>query len=751
MAAFDDPQKLNLGRVSTDAPVLRHTAAMRENPNQGLIDGLVGISRKLGNRAIKEQARKEFYEGQQRILTASLEGKQKEELQRVLDEQPWYMKVMGPGAVAEGAVEMASRVGAGRIFDTHAARLASGQDVEIDPDTYRTQVMDSINEQLTGDATVDSVFMPQLIDKGQRLIGTHLQKHLEHNAKSAQIASVTETDDALKAVNDFTQREQGFGTTFIEGTPREMMTEGQGMAYDRLVGTLDPTKRPKAIDADGWKKSKVALMTAALESGNTVLYQAAQESGLYGTLDAEERVKLDAARAKGKKVNDGNNTLQFLGQEADLQVRIFRAKTDTDIVGVYEQANSIAKQYDLAGLTRPEKFKDDAAIKDYVFKALGEKNSFEEREENKRQRLREAHLAHNLRLAEVAAEKAAAAGQARALSTAILTQAVGNNPHAPVWTTAGDGTRVLYQPTKQDRVNSYTEHKGMLLKLNPDDQKAALGKLGLKSIAELAYRYDIKDESVSGNVTQVLKANVGVPKMDANASKALGQIDSLIDAGGVAFAQAHAEDATVGSNIALYAKAMRQTGDKAIAWQRSFGRPDTGPVNVDASALNKALDKLDVVKDAGRYQSQARGVILAEAKAALAEGRAKDITDALTIGQSEWETGGDRIGGKVIPHVPRDMTLAARTGIRQPETLEAVVDYEAKRNLPAGVTKYEIDFDSSRNQHFVIPIDKDGNYRFNAAKPLSYRSIGNVVNSPDSPLLKKNQRKDSLIPKDSTL
>ena len=131
--------QLNLGRVGVGSAVARSNQQFVENTDT-VANALLKIGTTVAGLSIAETKRKQFYEGQSRILKASLDGSQKQELQKIVNEQPYFLSLLGPGAVAEGAVEMAGKVGAGRMFDEQASRLASGQDAEVDPETYKAGI-----------------------------------------------------------------------------------------------------------------------------------------------------------------------------------------------------------------------------------------------------------------------------------------------------------------------------------------------------------------------------------------------------------------------------------------------------------------------------------------------------------------------------------------------------------------------------------------------------------------------------------
>lgn len=739
MADMNNPTALSLGRVSTNAPVIRSTAAMLQ-PDTAVTDGLLSIGKQIAGGLVKNQLRKEFYAGQDQILQASLEGTQKETLQRIIEEQPYYMQLMGNGATADGAVEMASRVGAGKIFDSNVARLASGMDAEVDPDTYRKQVMEQIASQRTGNEEVDAVFMPQMITKGQSLIGTHLSKHLEFNARNAQLNSIDESNSALETLTGVIKAESGDPTAkFLEGTPDALMTPTTKVAYANVVNTFNPDTRPLNVDEKGWLTSKLALAIPSMESGNTAVYQALRESGMYGRLTAEDRVKADDARLKGKRVNDSNSALQFLGEEASLTTMVFKAKTYEDVQKVNQKAQEIARKYDLAGITRPDKFKDDAAIKEYSFSALREKNQFDEKMDNRRYTELVARRKEAADLAKIQMEKSLIAGQAQAFNSGIRTNALGNHPHAPVrMYDAETGQMVLREPTPTERMAAYNLDKSNLLQLSPEQRTAALAERGIRSMEELAYKFDVVDTAVQGNVTQTLRAVVGHPTMGAAAKDAIEGLRRLKAVGDPTYAMQYLKDTTVAQNYALFDANFSATNNAELAWSRSFGRIPSTPATLDLDKFNTALkssDVKDVIEKAGRFGPQAEAFIKAEATHALRTAVATDYEDAFTLGVQSYMANSEVVGDQQMLGVPPAQRIAARTGIRNPETLNAairkvIVDTKLPDRLPKGITGYQIDYNPVAKQHIVVPHNEDDKPLFNSAFPLNYQAVKDTLYKP---------------------
>lgn len=721
MATFENPNELKLGRVSTAAPVLRSTAPMPADPNKELIDSLVGIGKTISGAMIQEQKRKEFYEGQERILQASLEGRQQEELKKVLDEQPWYMQVMGPGAVAEGAIQMASKVGAGRMFDEHAARLATGQDDSVHPDEYRKQIMETIRSHRTGDANVDAVFMPQLIAKGQELIGSQVKRNLEHNVKSAQIASVQESNDAITGFRSVLG-----GQPFVAGVAPENMPEEQQIAYKRLKDSFDPSTKPTLLSDEGWATTKLAIAVAAISDGDTAVYQAIQETGMYNSLTGEQRAQLDAAKDKGHKENSRHMQMWMLNQEAALYEKVLTAKTDADVQDVLKTAQDIYSQYKAAGIEPPANLKDDAAIKQYVFSAIGNKVQYAESEARRM-----------ARASELSNKAAADAAEGKQLYTAIINNALADNPGADVFLQNLDGTSGYVQVTEQDRKAAFANVKNMLMGASEDERVAWFKKHGVDNFESLAYKLQVVDDARKTELTQLLRMTVGESSYkrtkDDKQGERIQRVMSIIDRLGNLPRAGIAEyvaDEELRKDLNTYLDHVAATNDYMGAWDATFGRDRTVRVDFNQNAIEDLLDKGDVksmIKESGMDSGVVRAYIKDAAIDNLRSRRAATEEDAVKQAFKKVQESSEVIGPVRVLGVPPEDRIAKRLGYTDQNLVSTLTDAYVRANLPEGSSGYHLDYDPRTRKHFVIPISKDGVYLVNSANPLNYSEVKKLV------------------------
>ncbi len=732
MADINTPTQLNLGRVSTAVSAVRSVAPMLTQENSA-VTGLLNIGKTIAGAAVKAQMKKEFYEGQDKILQASLAGTQKEELQNILEDQPYYMQILGAGATAEGAVEMASRVGAGKLFDTNLARLANGQDADIDPDTYRENVQAQIAAQRTGNEQVDSVFMPQMIVKGQGLIATHLTKHLEYNSRNAYMNSVNATVAGIEGLQSVVKAEsQDPKATFVEGTPPDLMLPATKAAYQRVVSDFDPASRPLNVDEAKWITSKIETAIPALKLGHTGVYQAIRDSGLYARMPAAERVKLDDAREQGKRENDSHNQMNFMGEEDKLFDMVFNATDTKDAFNVLRKASEVQGMYIKAGITPPDNFKDDTAIKAWYAKAKGNVDEY-----------LKAQTRKNERLSAVTAARMVDEQEEDKFMVGILNNALGDNPTGEVLLTTADGNSGRIAPTPEDRNKAFIRQKNQLMSLSEQERQSWLDLNGLKSVEGLAYKLQVVDEATQGRVTQLLRMTSGVSstglvevkgKPNANAErigKAMALIDNLsasLPRDGVA---EYIKDEGLRKDLNIYLDAVATTGDVMGAWESSFGKDKSVAVTYVAKDLDNAMksgDVKDAIKSAGIDSLAVTGWVRQEAVRNMESRHAQEPKEAVRQALASLNTHSEFVGDTRVLGVPQQFRIGTRIGIRNNTTVSKLTDTYIKSTLPYDYS-YAIDFDPRTQTHVVVPQNRDGAYIWSQARPLDYKAIKGLANN----------------------
>lgn len=740
MANQDNPTQLSLGRVSTNAPLI-HSVAQQLTSPPSAVDGLLAIGKTLAGGLVKEQKQKEFYEGQDRILQASLEGTQKEELKNILDEQPYYMKMLGNGAVAEGAIEMASRVGAGKIFNEGLARLNTGQDAQIDPDTYKTNVMSQINSQRTGSPTVDSIMIPQMISKGQSLIAAHLSKHLEFNANTARRNGVDSTMNAFSSYKDAVTHETGKQDIVqTEGVPAELMPATSKAAYHNLVDTLNPLTRPLNVEEEGWTQDQLAVAIPSLERGDTVYYQAMKESGMYGRLSAPDRIKADVARDTGVKLNDSNN-MTFLHKETtQIMDDVHNVKDDAGIEGIYNKAVAINAKYVAAGITPPDIFKDRDNINSWIKEATTAKHTYEAKLERQN--------AANDKLAKITSDAAAGVQQQFEFNAGIIRNASGGNPTGAVNVANADGTVSQVYPTKEQRTDAYTTWVSSIMQMpNKKDRDEAYASKHVTGKVQLAELMQIDDEGTKGRLTQLLRTVVGqVPNEKTTSSainKSIGEAIQTID-----YLRSNLRPETVKNyfpdenlqkNYLKFDNIMKVTGDTSLAYEGSFGAIQGVEVKYDEMKLKKTYtskDYVTAIEDAGNQSFEVRAWLDSEAKNNML-GHSANEADAMTLALSSLKGYTEKLAGNTVLGVPSDRRLSAMVGVAdKPEMADAALDLYARTRLNLHDDEsYTVAFSARLNNnaggHVLTPINSDGNALPSMSFVLPYTDIQKLLNSKE--------------------
>lgn len=757
--------ELNLGRVGVGSAVARSNQQFVQNDDT-LTNALVKIGTTVAGLSIAETKRKQFYEGQSRILKASLEGSQKEELQKIVKEQPYFLSLLGPGAVAEGAIEMAGKVGAGRMFDEQASRLASGQDADVDPETYKESIYAAIEAQQTGDETVDFVFLPQMIASGQRLVATQLTKNMEWKAASTVRAVVEDTWNRVNTLTSVIQKAYGYDATFKSANP-ETMGDVDRQAHAQLVEALDPENAPKSISKEDYSVLRASILTPEIAKGNVAYYDVMEQAGLIQNLPPKERAELEKARKEGTELNFYNDTQFGEVQRYTLEAAVLDVKSGKDVGEINKHLKTYLDTFRSAGRPLPKEFDSAEKQQAFTLRAIKQLDMYEDKQDAKAQRMLELAKEHQYRLRENAAVEAAKRSQEAAAADQIMRNAVTGNLYAPLAVGNSDGGVSYVAPTQKMIEDTYATFKGrheQLLYPNgrvdangvtviPTKEQQAAAKnfvrqfSGKDSIEQVAASMRVVDPEVK-QAGYSLGSRIGA-KEPSNSD--LGKLDTLlrVDSSDPTYLAAHVQPNVVPMlnkykrELALEQSYGTPAAEaKLKAWRSSFGRDITKVKDVakkDVDSIMKQSAIKDVIKASTTNGIAVKAKLQSEVTEMLRSGFTPDeiITEVLpTVTQHS-----ERVAGSSMLDVPFDKTISYRTGFKRPEIVDAAITKYATDSFVArglapkkglrGIqppAKFELEYDSVNAQHHIVPLNEDGVRMDNLAQPVDYEALKAEVN-----------------------
>lgn len=773
--------QLNLGRVGVGSAVARSNQQFVENTDT-VANALLKIGTTVAGLSIAETKRKQFYEGQSRILKASLDGSQKQELQKIVNEQPYFLSLLGPGAVAEGAVEMAGKVGAGRMFDEQASRLASGQDAEVDPETYKAGIYQAIEEQQTGDETVDAVFLPQLIQSGQRLVATQLTKNMEWKAASTVRAVVEDTWNRVNTLKSVIQKAYGYDATFKSANP-ETMGDVDRQAHAQLVDALNPDNAPKSISKEDYSALRAGILIPEIAKGNVAYYDVMKQAGLVDNLPTKERAELEKARVEGKELNDYNDVQFGEVQRYTLEAAVLDIKSGKDVAGVNKALKTYLDTFRAAGRPLPKEFDSGEKQQAFTLRALKQLDMYEDKQEAKQQRMLELAKEHQYRLNEAAAAEASKRSQEAAAADQIMRNAVTGNLYAPLAVANGEGGVAYVATTPKMIEDTYAQFKGkheqMLyprgriddkgLPIVPSNEERAAARnfvrqfSGKDSIEQVAASMRVVDPEVK-QAGYSLGSRIGA-KDPVNSD--FGKLDTIlrIDSSDPTYLEAHVQP----NVLPMVNKYKRE-----LALEKSYGTPDSeAKLKAWRSSFGRDTSKVKDVTKKEVSDIMKQGVIKDTIEGAKTNGIAvrsalqSEITNMLQSGFSPDEivnevvpkvtAHSEKVAGSVMLDVPFDKTISYKTGFKRPEIVDAALSsYATKVFSTKGLVtqtvrgmklppKFEVEFNSVDGSHHIVPLNEDGVRMENLAEPVDYNALSAEVNAGHNTLTKT--QKDALKPK----
>ena len=142
---------------------------------------------------IKAARQEQFMRGVQEAATGKA-------LTEIINERPWYTKLFGPGAAAEGArayTVQAQLAGFAADMENQMPKLA-----EQGPEAVRAAVNQQLQTVMTGDATADALISGAAVEQFGPLFKRHAKEHyvyLQNKASDAQLNSWSKAASVLQS------------------------------------------------------------------------------------------------------------------------------------------------------------------------------------------------------------------------------------------------------------------------------------------------------------------------------------------------------------------------------------------------------------------------------------------------------------------------------------------------------------------------------------------------------------------------
>lgn len=256
-------------------------ASLSTNPNYNLqpvsdsmrrsmaaIDGLIG---KTLEPVIQRKQQEQFLDGAARVM-------QGEAVKEIVDDQPFFSRLFGPGATQQGAQAMGAMA---RVADASTWAVESMPELRKQtPQEFRKTLTAQTETFMTGDPDTDFVIRKQLLEKWQPLMNMHVKEHYGYVQEQAKSAWYGLNMSNSKSFNKF--------MTMSDGTPRDPAVDDKA-AMD-LVAQLS---QPSGVADKAYPSMLKDALTGMAESGDFHSISAARRGGLLNKLPPDDAAEIE--------------------------------------------------------------------------------------------------------------------------------------------------------------------------------------------------------------------------------------------------------------------------------------------------------------------------------------------------------------------------------------------------------------------------------------------------------------------------
>jgi hypothetical protein len=230
---------------------------------------------KLGNDMIaprlKKMQEEKFLQGMQRAASG-------EAYADIVNDQPWYTRIYGEGAVVEGAqaYEVQSKVE--KWAGAHEANMGALRTQS--PDQIPGYLMKSMDSVMTGDPSIDTLIRGNLTRVLPQLMKVHTKEHFKYQQENM----VTQQAAAINAAADNVQ---------IARTSTTDVHTAEALEQ-REVALLATATPPDGQDPTAYLKNVKAVIVEQAQKGNFHAVNVFRRGGVLGAMKPEDRVQLEA-------------------------------------------------------------------------------------------------------------------------------------------------------------------------------------------------------------------------------------------------------------------------------------------------------------------------------------------------------------------------------------------------------------------------------------------------------------------------
>ena len=235
--------------------------------NQRTIDAITKMGNSIIEPAIKQEQQELFLQGAQRQM-------QGEALTDIVNSQPWYSKIFGPSASAQGARKMAELTNVDTVVNGMASDMSNLR--QLAPDEFQAELRNRTQNALTGDAEADTTIQMQILESSQALIKAHTKEHYAYTQEQMQAQY---TNGALANAE---QLQQG-----AKALARGTLSKDE---YDALRWKVSASLQPlEGQNEQSYFDSVHSAGIEAMQQGNWHYVKLLEETGIVSSMPSKMR------------------------------------------------------------------------------------------------------------------------------------------------------------------------------------------------------------------------------------------------------------------------------------------------------------------------------------------------------------------------------------------------------------------------------------------------------------------------------
>ena len=315
------------GATPIDMRNVQQQAAM----NQRTMDALTRMGNNLIEPMVKQEQEQLFLQGAQRQM-------QGEALTDIVNSQPWYSKIFGPSASAQGARKMAELTSVDQVVNGMAADMGNLR--SLSPEEFQAKLRESTQQHLTGDEEADTTIQMQILESSQALIKAHTKEHYAYTQEQMQAQY---TNGALANAEQLQQGAQAFSKGTLSSDE-----------YDALKWKVSASLQPmEGQNEQSYFDSVHSAGVEAMQQGNWHYVKLMEDAGIVSAMPSKMRQQWHEEKRtlEAQSLNDlaaGDYHLQLATISAQSQAG--RISPNQVLAAVKQMNDKVAKE---TGIQRP--------------------------------------------------------------------------------------------------------------------------------------------------------------------------------------------------------------------------------------------------------------------------------------------------------------------------------------------------------------------------------------------------------------